>query len=112
MKNQNKARIKYYSSHNINSMPNQKPKRIRHTEEDNQVCEEQNTNTININDIITIFLDCLYYLFNGISVILFYRYIALGDDIKSLGIGIVCSVVASIIKILNNEDEDEDEVDE
>ena len=104
MKNQNKARIKYYSSHSVNSMPNQKPKRIRHTEED---YEEQNTNTININDIIIIFLDCLHYLFNGISVILFYRYIALGDDIKSLGMGIVCSVVASIIKILNNEDEDE-----
>lgn len=107
MKNQNKARIKYYSSHNVNSMPNQKPKRIRHTEEDNQVYEEQNTNTININDIITIFFDCLSHLLNVFSVIFFYRYISLEYDMKNLRIGIICCAVASIIKILNNKEEDE-----
>lgn len=107
MKNQNKARIKYYSSHNIHSMPNQKPKRIRHTEENNQVYEEQNTNTININDIITILFNCLSHLLNVFSVIFFYRYMSLGYDMKNLRIGIICCAVASIIKILNNREEDE-----
>lgn len=103
MKNQNKMRLKSYVSHNINRIPNYKPKRVRHT----QVYEEQNTNTININNIITMLLDCLFYLFNSISVILFYRYIALGYDMKNLRIGIVCCAIASIIKILSNKEEEE-----
>lgn len=94
MKNQNKVVLKYHVSNNVTSMPNHKPKRIRHTKKDNQVYEEQSTT---IYSIITIFFNCLSYLLNGISIILFYRYL-LGYDIKNLIIGVVCCIVSSIIK--------------